>query len=110
MDCTSKLIQHVFGPKFICARTKARMIVLNVLTPFALSELQSNIQTTNIISVLTDASKYKDTRIIPVLVRYLEPSKGVQVKLLEHKSLPEDRMENVSEFLNELSEQCKRKT
>jgi hypothetical protein len=43
MDYTSKLIQCVFEPKFTCACTKAEIIVLNMLTLFALSELQSNI-------------------------------------------------------------------
>jgi hypothetical protein len=69
-----------------------------MLTPFALPELQSNIQKANFISVMTDASNHKDT-IFPVLVRYFEPSKGVQVTLLELKSLPGERAETVSEFL-----------
>jgi hypothetical protein len=75
------------------------MIILNILIPLAPSEFQSNIQKANLISVMTNASNHKDTKIFPVLVRYFEPSKGVQVKLLELKSLPGERAETVSEVL-----------
>jgi hypothetical protein len=48
---------------------------------------------------MTDASNHKDTNIFRVFIRYFEPSKGVQGKLLELKSLPGERAETVSEFL-----------
>jgi hypothetical protein len=61
MDCTSKLIHYVFEPKFSCACTKAEIIVLNVLTLFALSELQFNTQKANFISLnkMCEQCKYR---------------------------------------------------
>jgi hypothetical protein len=61
------------------------MIALNMLTPFSLSELQSNIRKANFISVMTDPSNHTNIKMFPVHVRFFEPSKGVQVKLLELK-------------------------
>jgi hypothetical protein len=56
-------------------------------------------QKANFISVTTDASNHKDTKMCPELVRYFMPSEGVQVKVLELKTLPGERAETVSEFL-----------
>lgn len=39
-DCTSKLIQTCFEPKFSCARTKTEAIVVNVLAPSSQDRLQ----------------------------------------------------------------------
>jgi hypothetical protein len=76
------------------------MVILNVLTPFALSELQSNINKANFISVMTDASNHKDTtRIFLILLTNFEPSKGVLIKVLEFKSLPRERAETESESI-----------
>jgi hypothetical protein len=59
----------MFEPEFTCARIKAEMVILNVSTPFALSELQSNINKAKFISVMTGASNHKDgNRIFPVLL------------------------------------------
>jgi hypothetical protein len=77
------------------------MIVLSVLILFACSELQSNIQKSNFVSVMTGASNHKDIKIFPVLIRYFEPSLGVEIKVLEFKSLPGERAEVISEFLTE---------
>ena len=35
MECTSKLIQQNFEPKFSCAKTKCQAIVKNVIAPFS---------------------------------------------------------------------------
>jgi hypothetical protein len=75
------------------------MIFLKVSTPFALPEPEPNIQKANFISVMPDASNHKYAKILLVLVRYFEPSKGVRVKVLELKSLPGERAETVSESL-----------
>jgi hypothetical protein len=70
-----------------------------VLTPFTLSELQSNIQKAEYTVVMTNASNYDDTKMFPVLLRLFSPSKWVQVKVLELKSLPREKVETLNEFL-----------
>ena len=104
MDCTSKLIQCTFEPKFTCGRSKAEAIVLNVLTPFAISELESDLQKANFISIMTDASNHKDVKIFPLLVRYFNPTEGIQVKMLDLKSLPGETSETTATFLSECLE------
>jgi hypothetical protein len=58
---------------------------------------------------MTDASNHRDTKIFPVLLTYLKSSKGIQVTVLELNSMPGERVEAISEFFNELSEQPKHK-
>lgn len=64
------------------------MIILNVLTALAVSQLVSDIFEANFISVKIDALNNKDIKIFANLVRFFSPVKVVQVKSLELKSLP----------------------
>lgn len=102
MDCTSKLIQKVFEPKFSCARTKVEAVVINVLAPFAESELKINLEKAKFISILLDASNHKDLKMFPTLVRYFDPEIGVQVKLLELNNLPGETSEIIFNYLQDV--------
>lgn len=44
MDCTSQVVKKLFNKKFACARTKSEAIVCNVLSPYAFSELNKNLE------------------------------------------------------------------
>lgn len=82
MDCTSKIIQKLFEPKFSCARTKVEAVVVNVLAPYAESELKLDLDQVSFISVSLDFSNHKDLKMFPTLVRYFHPKTGVQVNPL----------------------------
>ena len=81
MDCTSKLLQVAFEPKFTCARTKAESIILHVFMPYALRTLQSDLEKCSFFSILTGASNHKEVKLFPILVRYIDWDYGVKVKI-----------------------------
>ena len=99
MDCTSKLLQVAFEPKFTCARTKAEAIILHVFMPYALRTLQSDLEKCSFVSILTAASNHKKVKLFPILVRYIDWDYGVRVKSLEFKSLPGETSAIVSNYL-----------
>uniref|UniRef100_H2ZTH8 BED-type domain-containing protein n=1 Tax=Latimeria chalumnae TaxID=7897 RepID=H2ZTH8_LATCH len=99
MDCTSKLIKKMYEPKFSSARTKTEAIVNSVLAPMAEEELESDLSKATYISVAIDSSNHKHTKLVPVVVRYFNPDKGVQTKLLELNELPGETADTLAMYL-----------
>uniref|UniRef100_A0A1Y1LKR0 Uncharacterized protein n=1 Tax=Photinus pyralis TaxID=7054 RepID=A0A1Y1LKR0_PHOPY len=60
MDCTTKIIQHLFEKKFACRRTKTEAIIKKVIAPFAASELTNDLESLDYVSIFSDASNHKD--------------------------------------------------
>jgi hypothetical protein len=86
MDCTSKIIKHIYDKKFCAARTKTEAIVTDCIAPFALEIIETDLQSTPYVSISTDASNHQATKLLPVMIQYFHPAKGIQVKLLDlHK-------------------------
>lgn len=79
MDCTLRIIQKLFEPKFSCARTY--------------------LDQANFVSVSLDSPNHKDLKMFPTLVRYFDPKSGVQVKLLELEVLPGETSEIICNHL-----------
>ena len=82
MDCTSKLIQTLYNKKFACARTKTSAIVNNVIFPYITKQLNEDLKATNFVSILSDASNHKATKLYPILVQYFNIKSGINTKLL----------------------------
>lgn len=91
LDCGNKLVANVFNDsetasKISCGRTKAEMLVKNVLAPRSVSDfvniLKDKDKTKHFFSVATDASNKGNRKMFPICIRYFEPSKGVENKLL----------------------------
>lgn len=101
-DCASKLIQLCFEPKFRCARTKTEAIVRNVLARTAMTELKEHLSQSNCISILTDASNHGAQKMFPILVRYVLPYEGVQVKILEFQDQPGETSEVIVNYLTKV--------
>lgn len=102
MDCTTKIIQKIFEPKFTCARTKAEAVVVSVLAPFAENELKSDLDKATFISVSLDSSNHKELKMFPTLIRYFDLKTGVQVKLLDLQALPGETSDIVCDHLIKL--------
>lgn len=98
-DCTSRLVQKIFEPKFTCARTKTEAIVVNVLAPFVDNSTKAELEKTTFLSIYVDASNHRDIKLFPIMVRYFQPSTGVQVKLLELEALPGETSEIITNYL-----------
>ncbi|GFQ98893.1 uncharacterized protein TNCT_430231 [Trichonephila clavata] len=101
-DCASKLIQSCFEPKFTCARTKSEAILLNVLTPTAMKELKNDLDKSNCITVLNDASNHGNKKIYPIVVRFFQPYVGVQVKILDLQDQPGETSDINVNYLNQV--------
>ncbi|CAH0546166.1 unnamed protein product [Brassicogethes aeneus] len=97
-DCTSKLIQHCFEPKYSSARTKTESIITHVLAPFAIKELLDALSQVHFITVFSDVSNHNATKVIPILVRFFTP-RGVQVKILEIKEQPGETSDIISNYI-----------
>jgi uncharacterized membrane protein len=83
MNCTSSSIKlHV--QKCSCDRTNCGAVVL---APFAMQQILEELETVKYISVMVDTSNHKGLKLVPVLVRYFVPRKGVQTKVIEFHNL-----------------------
>ncbi|GBL74926.1 hypothetical protein AVEN_243752-1 [Araneus ventricosus] len=98
-SCSSKLIPKFFEPKFSLGETKCEAIVLNVIAPLAQEQLKEDLTKSNYVSVSMDASNGKDIKLLPIVVRYFNPDSGVQVKLLDFKSVAGETSEILTNHL-----------
>ncbi|GFR22823.1 uncharacterized protein TNCT_492001 [Trichonephila clavata] len=101
-DCASKLIKSYFEPKFTCARTKSEAIVLNVLAPTTMKELKDDLDKSNCITILNDASNHGNKKIYPTVVRYFQPYVGGKVNILDLRDQPEETSDINVNYLNQV--------
>uniref|UniRef100_H3BCS1 BED-type domain-containing protein n=1 Tax=Latimeria chalumnae TaxID=7897 RepID=H3BCS1_LATCH len=98
-DCTSKSIKKMYKPKFSSAQTQTEAIVSSMLAPMAEEELESDLSKATYISVMIDSSKNKHMKLVSVVVRYFNPDKGVQTKLMELNELPGETANTLTAYL-----------
>jgi len=79
---------------------KSEDIVVNVLVPTAIYELNDHLRKANYINLLTDASNHSSTKLLPVLVRYILPYQGVKVKNLEIQKQPRETLNIIVAYLH----------
>lgn len=99
MDCSSKLIQNFFEPKFSCARTKTETIIQHVLMPYVLKNLKKKLDDASYLSVYTDASNHKDLKMFPIVIRLFNETEGIIVRLLEFAALPGETSDIIVEYV-----------
>lgn len=92
-------MQKFFNPKFTCARTKCEAIVTNVLCPYIMNQVKTELKDANFVTVFTDASNHKDVKLFPLMIRYFVPLAGVKVKILDMQSLPGETAQTICKFL-----------
>jgi hypothetical protein len=107
MDCTSRIIQKLFEPKFTCAQTKVRAIVVNVLAPLSINQIREELEDAKFTSVMTDSSNHKHTKIVPILVRYFVPQKAVKINILEFTNLSGESSAQLTEHIVCVLEEAK---
>lgn len=89
MECQSKILNSVYKvPQFKCSSTKAAAIVEKVFLPIVTTYIQSELDTVHFVSVSTDASNHKATKMYPVLFRYFLPLEGIKTRLVDFNELP----------------------
>lgn len=107
-DCTTKLNSVIFNDSQIAtrvtlARTKMEAIIKGILGPFTYIEAIKDIQNVPFIGALTDGSNHKDIKLFPVLIQYFnQEHNGVEHKLVELSSLPDERAATITSLLVEV--------
>jgi hypothetical protein len=81
------VIINLHEQKFSCGPEKCEAIVANVLAPFVMQKILEELETVKYISVMVDTSNHESLKLVPVLVRYFIPRKGVQTKEIEFHNL-----------------------
>lgn len=105
VDCTSKLTKTIFSDSEIskqikCGHTNIQAIINNVLAPYALQCLIKTLQEeVKFYSVSTDASNHGALKMFPLVVQHFTEDKGIQVKLLKHKTLDEETSVAISNYI-----------
>lgn len=105
-DCSIKLYRKLFSDSEIAsnifsARTKTEAIDNNVLAPNSVSTALKRIENENIsyIGVCTDGSNHGNLKIFPVLIQYFDKEYGTQLRLIELKSLNNEKSENICNLI-----------
>jgi hypothetical protein len=88
MDCTSSILKKFLNRKFTCAQTKCKAVVVNVLSPYAKSQILEDIKNIKYCCSTIGASNHTDLKIVPIIVRYFIPNKGTATEISEFSSLP----------------------
>lgn len=105
-DCTTKLFSKLFNDSEIAlnissARTKTEAIVNNVLAPYSLNSIIEKIENKKVpyIGVCTDGSNHGALKIFPVLIQYFDKEHGIQVRMLDLKSLNNEKSETICNLI-----------
>ena len=111
-DCKSTLFSKSFPDsnivkKYSCARTKTEAIINNVLAPYCVENVLSELKDHNIeyIGVATDGGNHKPIKLFPVLIQYFEWKEGgLQSKLIEAQNTPNETSDTIANLVKEALE------
>ena len=70
-------------------------------------KLHRELDRINFVTLTIDASNTKEVKLVPIVIRYFLPQNGVEVKLLQFKSVPRETAEILSKYLLSVLDQTK---
>ena len=94
-DCTAGLIRGLYDPKFSLGKTKTAKLISKVLAPFIDKPIKEALSKANFVSLITDTSNHGNIKMLPIVVRYFDPVKGVVNKKLATVSIPNEQSETI---------------
>ena len=102
-DCMSQLVKEIFpdsdvAKKFTSARTKITSINTGVLAPFAQQKVLSDLGTQPF-SISVDASNHNEMKLFPLVIRFFSAKLGINVRLLDLRSMPGETSEQIENFI-----------
>ena len=102
-DCTTHLIKVIFSDSgiaktFTSARTKTASIITGVLAAFAQKSLLSKLGE-NPFSISIDTSNHNEVKLFPLVVRFFSAKVGVRVRILDLRSMPCKRSQQIMNFI-----------
>lgn len=107
-DCSSKIIRTCFNiSKFHCARTKCEAIAVNVFAPFSTDQTRTDLGNSHYVCLSVDASNHGAVKLMPVVVRFFNPTVGVKVKMLEITSEKGETSEIIENLIQTTAEAYK---
>lgn len=84
IDCESEIFRDVFKQaKFYLGHTKCAAIASNVFAPKIVDEMKQELETSNFVSLATDASNHIAVKMFPVIARWFSPLNGINSKVLD---------------------------
>lgn len=109
-DCGNKLMKQIcfdskIAPKIHCGRTKAEAIVENILAPYALKTVLTDISDSPI-SIATDASNKGNKKMFPVTVRYYSKDLSVKTVIIDFYEQSDESSSAIAEHLIECLKKC----
>jgi uncharacterized membrane protein len=102
MNCTSKIIRKLYDKKFTCGQKKTQAVVVSVLAPYAMAVFRNELEKVNYVSIMINSFNHGALKIVPVLVRYFIPEKGIKTMVLEFLNLPCETADLLTECLWQL--------
>lgn len=104
MDCTGSLLKVMFSDSNVassisCARTKTEALVNNVIASWVIQRIQASVENVSYVGVSTDASNHGAEKMFPILIQFFDWQEGIQSKLLEVLSTPNETSETVAEII-----------
>jgi hypothetical protein len=115
LDCTIRLSCKLFNDsklsgKMSCGRTKAAALAVNVVAPWSLERVVSELTNCDgnhmFFCVSTDASNHKDIKCFPVAVRYFDYRSGIRHRLIGFFDTPHETAEQVVAQLDSVLKDC----
>lgn len=62
--------------------------MLNIIAPLTLEELHEDLTKSSFVILSMDAANRKEIQIVPIFMLYFKQNTGVQIKILDFKSVP----------------------
>ena len=93
--------------KFSCALTKTEPIITSVLASYSIDAALKSLKENDIAycAISTDVSDHDGLKLFPVLVQYFNlKNGGVQSKLLELKSKPNETADTIAGYVRDVLE------
>jgi hypothetical protein len=81
-------LKKFVNKKCTCAQTKCKATVVYVLSPYAKRQAPEDLKNIKYCCLVIDASNHIVLKIVPIIVRYFIPDKGIATKILKFSSLP----------------------
>lgn len=68
------------------------------LAPYAVQQVCKELEEAKYIFLMVDTSNHKNVKLVPILVRYFIPNKGIQVKVIEFQNISYKTAESLFQF------------
>lgn len=103
-NCTTKLMSQIFNDSTIAtnissAKTKTEALIKSVICPYIQDNVKKAVDDVKFVGICTDGSNHKDIKIFPVVLQYFDRKNGIQQKIVDLQSVPNERAVTIHSLL-----------